>query len=228
MYLWLGECHSSPLSASAKAPIALWYHTWVSGWKGTLFAWELMLNGNQSQCSCVFIWAFPASEQHRIFSRLHFRLSAEQVKSPACGKEQEEHWAKVLVQINSAVHSHYIIIPCYSVSTSLARVAKMWSVKYDFASISYGTWLNKQKRGLTTCGCDIWVVKEKLSVSRTSFRSSCLRTRVSLSTLRLFHTTKHNINGILDLSAPWQIYWQIHVLTNSCSHYCTQNAFYYV
>lgn len=36
----------------------------------------------------------------------------------------------------------------------------MWSVKYDFASISYGTWLNKQKRGLTTCGCDIWVVRE--------------------------------------------------------------------
>jgi len=55
--------------------------------------------------------------------------------------------------------------------------------------------MNKQKKALSTYGCDIWVVKEKLSVNWTSFRSSCLRTRLSLHTLQLFQIVRQNIIG---------------------------------
>lgn len=56
------------------------------------------------------------------------------------------------------------------------------------------------------------MVIEKLSVNWTSFRSSCLRTKLSLSTLQLFQIVRHNIIGFWTC-LPHEEYWQIHVVT---------------
>lgn len=76
---------------------------WQRGWLGTPFPCEPVQNGNQPCCNCVLLQDFRACEQHRHFLWLHFRLSAEEAKSPAPWKETEEHRAKLLVKINSTV-----------------------------------------------------------------------------------------------------------------------------
>lgn len=53
------------------------------------------------------------------------------------------------------------------------------------------------------------MIKEKLSVNWPSFRSSCLRTSLSLNTiLQLFQPAKHNIIGFQTCFPP-KNYWQL-------------------
>ena len=98
------ECHTSSFSASTQGPQSpVPSEPWPRGWMGTPFPCEPVQNGNQPRCSCVLIHNFLACEQHRHFLWFHFRPSAEEAKSPPPWKEKEEHRAKLLVQINSAV-----------------------------------------------------------------------------------------------------------------------------